>query len=481
LKKKIFLYKESFFMKILVICSESYSTSDSPLTGAVGGIISAYRRLGAEVLGFSPFFSEFMNPKDYVQSQKFIEKLGNREYSALKSKACGTDLFIRNDEYFGRTGIYGNPGEKSYGDNHLRFSFLASAALNYCIETNFKPDAIHVHDWSGIAGALAKTTYKDFFANIPILLTVHNIRYDCQPGPDDISKIGLPPEGFDIDGYEFWGKVSLLKAAILYSDKVVFTSSSYMFYLLSTDLPGGMRGFLESQRKKLFSIQSGIDYGKWGISENAEEFKRQNKDALRAELGLEADSSLLMYSHLNNYSGCSAQVISTLLANLLNLNMQLLIGISESDANYPYFSAMREKHRNKIALLPLDENDKSLHQRLVASDVFFSISTNDPSLSLFLKAAAAGSISISNKRTQKPLFYSMPYELGSDDSSTIANSFISEGASPDLILEQVRIAESIFREKKSLWSKLVSNACSIKVPWDDSAKNYLLLLGSGAI
>jgi starch synthase len=468
-------------MKILVICSESYSTNDSPLTGAVGGIISAYRKLGVEVLGFSPFFSEFANKNDYKQSQKFAEKLGNREYSVLKSKTCETDLYISNDEYFGRAGIYGNPGEKSYGDNHLRFSFLASAALSYCVETGFKPDAIHVHDWSGIAGALTKTVYKEFFANIPVLLTVHNIRYDCQPGPDDIQKIGLPPDGFDIDGYEFWGKVSLLKAAILYSDKVVFTSSSYMFYLLSTDLPGGMRGFLESQRKKLFSIQSGIDYEKWGISENIEELKKQDKQTLRAELGLEADSSLLMYSHLDTHSGCSAQVISTLLANLLNMNMQLVIGISENDANYPYFSAMQEKHRNKIALLPLYENDKGLHQRLVASDVFFSISTNDPSLSLFLKAAAAGSISISNKRTQKPLFYTMPYEPSSDDSSTIANSFISEGASPDLILEQVRMAESIFCEKKSLWSKLVSNASSVRVSWEDSAKNYLLLLGSGTI
>jgi starch synthase len=399
----------------------------------------------------------------------------------LKSVSCGDDMVIRYDEYFGRAGIYGNPGEKSYGDNHLRFSLLTSAALNYCVETKFKPDAIHVHDWSGIAGALIKTVYKSFFGNTPVLLTVHNIRYDCQSNPDDILKIGLPQDGFDIDGYEFWGKVSLLKAAILYSDKVVFTSSSYMFYLLSTDLPGGMRGFLESQRRKLFSIQSGIDYEKWGISENTEELKKQTKDVLKTELGLEANSSLLMYSHLDTYSGSSAQVISTLLANLLNLNMQLIIGISESDANYPYFSAMQEQHRDKIALLPLYENDKGLHQRLVASDIFFSISTNDPSLSLFLKAAAAGSVPISNKHTQKPLFYTMPYEPGGDESSTAANCFVSESASPDLILEQVRMAESIYCEKKSLWSKLVSNAGSVKVSWDDTAKNYLLLLGSGTI
>jgi len=468
-------------MKILVICSESYSMSDSPLTGAVGGIISAYRRLGAQVLGFSPFFSKFVEESSYSKGQVFTEKLRNMEYSVLKSTSCEDDLVISYEDYFGRNGIYGNPGEKSYNDNHLRFSFLASAVLNYCVETKFKPDAIHVHDWSGIAGSLVKTVYSNFFTNTQVLLTVHNIRYDCQSNPDDILKIGLPPDGFDIDGYEFWGKVSLLKAAILYSDKVVFTSSSYMHYLLSNDLPGGMRGFLESQRKKLHSIQSGIDYAKWGISGNMEELKKQNKEALRAELGLEANSSMLMYSHIDAYSSSSAQVISTLLANFLNLNLQLIIGISESDANYPYFSSMQEKHRDKIALLPLYENDEGLHHRLVASDVFFSISTNEPSLSLFLKSVAAGSIPISNRRTKYSLIYTMPYDPNFDEISTTANAFVSEGASPDLILEQVRMAESVFCEKKSLWSKLINNARSVKVSWDDTAENYLLHLRSNAI
>ncbi|MDR3002512.1 MAG: glycogen/starch synthase [Fibromonadaceae bacterium] len=469
-------------MKILVICSESYSASDSsPLTRAVSSIVSAYRNWGAKVLGFSPYFSKLTSENSARLERNFVEKLGNREYSTLRSIKYEDDLFIQYEDYFGRDGIYGDPGEKSYSDNHVRFAFLASAALNYCLETNFKPNAIHVHEWGGIAGALTKTVYKDCFGNIPVVLTTHNICFDYHCGPDDIPLIGLPPEGFDIDGYEFWGKVSMLKAAILYSDKVVFTSSSYLFYLLSSDLQGGMRGFLESQKRKLFSIQSGIDYASWSLPSKGELlFKQQKKEALRAEFGLEQDSSLLMYSHLDAYSGSSAQIISTILANLLNLDLQLAIGISEDNENYSYFAAIQEKHPHKMALLPLDESDESLYQRLAASDTLFSIGSSDPSLSLFLKASAAGAISISNKRSQKPFLYSVPYEpsLEVEDSSTRANSFVSESTSPDLILEQVLIAESIFREKKRLWSKFVSNACSLKVSWTDTAKNYLLLLGS---
>jgi starch synthase len=465
-------------MKILVICPECYPVSHSSLARAVAGIVNAYRKQGAKVLNFSPFFSRLANENNCQQGQHFVEKLGNREYSVMECLLCEGDFFIRSSGYFDRPGIYGNPGEKAYPDNHLRFSFLVSAALNYCVETGFKPDAIHVHEWSGIAGALIKTVYRDYFADIPVLLTAHNIRYDCHSSPDDIPKLGLPAEGFDIDGYEFWGKVSMLKAAMLYSDKIVFTSASYMFQLLSSDSHGGMRGFLESHRSKLYSVQSGIDYALWNIPEDVESFKKQKKDALRAELGLDVDSSLLIYSHLDSYSGCSVQVISTILANMLNMNLQLVIGISEQNSNYSYFRSVQEKHQNKIALIPLSEDDKGLYQRLVASDMFFSISSSEPSLALFLKAHAAGSILLSNNRTQKPYIYTVSFNPNSEPASENANAFLSEDASPDLVLEQLRIAESVFHEKKSLWAKLVSNAKSLKVSWNDTAENYLLLLGN---
>jgi len=467
-------------MKILLICAENYSVGGGPLATAIGGVVSAYRKQGAQVLGFSPFFNQFTDEKGYEASQKFTEKLGNREYCLLKKHPNENDLLVRYDNYFDRAGIYSNPNEREYGDNHLRFSFLASAALNYCVETNFKPDAIHVHDWNGIAGALTKTVYKEHFQNTSTLLTVHNVRYDCQFDPSDILKIGLPGEGFGIDGYEFWGKASMLKAAILYSDKVAFTSASYLFFLLYTDLPGGMRDFLESQRRKLFSVQSGIDRKKW-YAHKSENFKKHKKDAIRAELHLEADSSMLVYTQLDSYSGNPAQIISTIMANLLNMNLQLIIGISETDDSYPYFTTVQQEHSDRIALLPLNKDDDDFYHRLAASDAFLSINANEPSLSLFLKASALGSIPIYNKRSRTPFIYTISFDPASEKVSESANAFVSEDGSPELILEQIRIAESVFHEKKDLWAKIVENARAIDVSWEKSAKNYLLLLNTAGL
>ena len=270
----------------------------------------------------------------------------------------------------------------------------------------------------------------------------------------------------------------MLKAAMLYSDKVVFTSAAYMSYLLSTDLQGGMRGFLESQRHKLSSIQSGIDYTVWNLPKERDSYKKQCKDSLREKLGLDLDSSMLMYSHIDSLSEYSAQIISTILANLLNLDLQLVIGISEDNANYPYFSTIQEKHRNKIALLPLTENDEIIYQRIVASDMFFSINAGEPSLSRYIKAFAAGSVLLSNRRAEEYFVFTVPFNANSIEDSTKANAFISDSASPDMVLELIRMAESIYRENKSLWTKLVDNAVSVKVSWDYTAEKYLLLLGN---
>jgi len=463
-------------MKILLVSSESYSSSLSPLARSIGYIAAAYRKLGACVVGFSPFFSKFEPESNYKEEGKFREKLRDFEYSVLKrtdqcpTNTAGKDLFIKFEDYFGRDGIYGDNREKSYSDNHFRFSFFASAAMNYCIETGFKPDAVHVHEWSGIAGALAKTVYKDYFQNVPVTLTIHNIRYDFHCSSRYITKMGLPAEGFNIDGYEFWDKISMLKAAILYSDKVAFTSASYLNHILATDSPGGIRGFLESQSRKLLGVQNGVDYSVWGIENDVEAFKQQKKDALRRELGLAIDSSMLVYSHLESNFDTSAQIISTILANLLNMNLQLVIGLSEEDPNYQFFTTIQEKNSSKIALLPLTENEEVLHHRLAAADIFFSINAEDPSLSLLLQASAAGSLPLSSRSANKSFEFLKPFERQKEEDN--ANAFVAADVSPDFILGQFRIAESVFCENKSLWSKLVNNASSLRVPWELTAEKY---------
>ncbi|GHV14758.1 glycogen synthase [Fibrobacterales bacterium] len=474
-------------MKILVICSEDYSFSDSPLARAVGYIVSAYKTQGIEILGFVPYYNRLLaSQNDNVKKQFEVigggtERVQKKEYSIIKSKN-DENLFVRADDYFGRDGVYGDSGKSSYNDNHLRFAFLTSVALDWCIKSGFQPDYIHCHEWSGVAGALAKGVYKDFFGEIPVFLTIHNIKYDCYCNPNDIPLIGLPPEGFNIDGYEFWGKVSFLKAAILYADKVAFTSISYLFHLLSSDLPGGIRGFLESCKPKLFGIQNGIDYEKWDNWNDTAELtmaKKKSKAEFRKQSGLSSDESMLMYAHIENGFGNSSQVISTIIYDMMKLNLQLALRIHANHPAYSYFAAVSAQHKGKIVLLPPAENEAVLHERMLASDLFFTINLEEPSAVILLKSFAVGALVLTNRRSKRPLIFTIPYGEEVQGNEERANSFVADDDSPDLILNQIRTAEQLFHNSPTLWGRLISNAAKLRITWQDTAEHYLLLLQHG--
>ena len=247
-------------MNILVVSPEAGNwRKTSPLATAVNRMTDAFASAGTKVITCSPFFKNLMvDVESYHCIYSGVEKLLGKPYEIWVSDKDPLHTYIYNDEYFGRPYVYGPPHSTPYTDNHIRFAFLASAILAYAEETKFECNAILGHEWGGaLAGALAKTTYQDFARKIPFFFTVHNITYDFHIPSSEIEKIGLPRKDYNMDGYEFWGKVSLLKVGILYATKVLFPSPGYRDAMLNTNLPGGISGFLNRNADKLIGLQQG--------------------------------------------------------------------------------------------------------------------------------------------------------------------------------------------------------------------------------
>ena len=212
-------------MEILVVSPEAGNwQTPSPLATAVNRLTDAFARAGVNVVTCSPFYKRlFQDTTDYHCVFRGTERLQGKPYEVWKSESDPLHTYIYNDEYFGRPYVYGPPKDLPYSDNHLRFAFLASATLAYAEESGFKCSAILGHEWGGaLVGALARTTYTNYAGHTPFFFNVHNITYDFHIPASEIEKIGLPPQDFNMDGYEFWGKVSLLKAGICYAEKVLF-------------------------------------------------------------------------------------------------------------------------------------------------------------------------------------------------------------------------------------------------------------------
>src|SRR3712207_290185 len=125
----------------------------------------------------------------------------------------------------------GSPYVDSFGvdwsDNDIRFARLGLAAAEIACGNGdllWRADLLHLNDWpSGLASAYLAWRGQ----HIPTILTIHNLAYQGNFERNRLSHLGIPDAAFQINGVEFYGKLSFLKAGIYYSSHITTVSSTY--------------------------------------------------------------------------------------------------------------------------------------------------------------------------------------------------------------------------------------------------------------
>ncbi|MCX6357608.1 MAG: glycogen/starch synthase [Candidatus Aureabacteria bacterium] len=79
----------------------------------------------------------------------------------------------------------------------------------------------------------------------------------------DMHLTGLPWSTFTQEGMEFYGKINLLKAGIVYADRITTVSRRYSEEIQTPKLGYGLDGLLSSRRDDLTGILNGADYARW--------------------------------------------------------------------------------------------------------------------------------------------------------------------------------------------------------------------------
>ena len=160
--------------------------------------------------------------------------------------------------YSSRQGIYGEK-DGDYPDNADRFALLARAAVEVAREVAGIPDVFHAHDW--MAGLLPLYVEEALPEPLPaVVYTVHD------PGPkglaprDAMPRLGLSAALFTPDALEFYGQVSMLKAGVVYADRVLAPSPSYARQLCVPPHGKGLEGLFGWQREKLVGVLHGFDH-----------------------------------------------------------------------------------------------------------------------------------------------------------------------------------------------------------------------------
>ncbi len=156
---------------------------------------------------------------------------------------------------------YARPDGTDWPDNDLRFARLSLAAAQLAQGVgglDWVPDLLHVNDWPT---ALAPAFLRWDGARVPNLITAHNIAHQGVFDPDRLFALGIPDHAFDINGVEFHGRISFLKAGLFYSDHVCTVSPTYAREITTEALGAGLHGLTRglAERGQLTGIVNGID------------------------------------------------------------------------------------------------------------------------------------------------------------------------------------------------------------------------------
>lgn len=368
------------------------------LAEAVRGIATFQRLAGSDTTVLLPLF-ERIRDGDYglkPVGDPFTVRLGHRvEDGRLWEATKGNDgvrvLFLENPDYFGRAGVYGEGGE-DYPDNHLRFSFLAAAAIQLLpeIAPGPAPVLLHMHDWHS---ALAVVYLRNLGKGDPLadrvatVLSVHNGGFQGHFPRETLADMGLPFELYTMAVMEWYGRANILKAGLVFTDMATTVSPSHSFELRTEAGGFGLHHTFLDLHDRLVGVLNGIDCRIWNpetdpylpanYSTQDLSGKAECKIALQREYGLPEDPDKLLI-------GMVARMAA-------QKGMDLILGgraIRDADAQFIFLGSGERRfeeglenvaaaHPDRVAV-HLDFTEEREHRVVAGADALLMPSQYEP-------------------------------------------------------------------------------------------------------
>jgi len=194
-------------------------------------------------------------------------------------------LFLVNDKYYDRDNLYSEP-HGDYEDNYLRFSYFSKAIAAFAVKSDFNPHLIHLNDWQT---GLVPIYLKLHDNNTETLFTIHNIGYQGLFKKDVLDSIEVPKKFYKINGMEYYGKVSFLKAGIVYSSAISTVSKGYSREIVTPEFGCGMDGILRTRLSDIYGIVNGVDYSEWSPEKDKFLAEIYNHDTIEKKVECKKD------------------------------------------------------------------------------------------------------------------------------------------------------------------------------------------------
>jgi starch synthase len=193
------------------------------------------------------------------------------------------------------------------------------------------------------------------------VFTVHNLAYQGLFPASAFAGLGLPASAFALQGVEFFGQLSFMKAGLQYADRLTTVSPTYAREIQTREQGCGLDGLLRHRAGQLSGILNGVDPEVWAPAGDAHLPARYSaadlggkavcKAALQAESDLAPRKKALLLAVVSRLT--EQKGLPLVLANvdwLVAQGAQLLVLGSGEPALEQGFAEAAVRHPGSVAL-----------------------------------------------------------------------------------------------------------------------------------
>ncbi len=289
-------------MKLLFAASELFPLiKTGGLADVAHSLPNALAGLGVDVRLVLPAYRQVLGVVETLRVLGWLPVSGGREVRILEARhpeVAAPLWLVDAAALFDRPGgPYTDSAGQDWHDNPARFALFSEAAALLATDglgLGWQADTVHANDWqTGLVPAYLSQSPAPPHS----VFTVHNLAYDCQVDYGEFQNLHLPHHWWSMEYGEFYGRFSMLKAGLMFSERVTTVSPSYAREIRTAEYGYGYASVLEAHADKLVGILNGIDDETWNPSNDPQlvahysvdgrirPAKAANRRALLQELG----------------------------------------------------------------------------------------------------------------------------------------------------------------------------------------------------
>lgn len=396
-------------------------------------------------------------------------------------------------------GLYQRPGGpyvdasgRDYHDNAMRFGMLARvAALLGTVHSPLRgwiADVVHANDWPCGLAPLYLAHHRLISPNDRTaagVLTIHNLAFQGVFPMGSADVLGIPYQWRGMDGVEFWGQLSMLKAGIQFADAITTVSPSYAREIQTPAHGVGFDGILRARSERLRGILNGIDTKAWDpahdpllpyhFAASKLQGKASCKTALQARVGLPTEKAamvLAMVSRLTPQKG--VDLVLDALPRILAAGAQLVVLGSGEPALQQALREAAVRHPKQVAVT-LGFDEALAHLIEAGADAFLMPSRFEPCGLNQMYSQAYGTPPI-----VAPVGGLLDSVTDASADPAHGTGFVMTGCDAPGLDDALARAFRLWREPQK-WRRVQANGMARHFGWEDSAMQYLEVYQRAAV